>query len=228
VYKWQVFLGGVASAAILVAGAAAPALAQTSPLTTVAQTVTGSQVTGEACNLAGLPMAAEVNSAVAGVTGESCPASQQTNSQETNSQKTNSAKKNLQETAEQTSNTASSSTMTSVLPGLSTVTGEIPGLSSMSSSLPDLTSLTGQSSPGSSLTPNTSNAATTPLVGADVSGTSNSQNSLGSDQSSQGSSVIPGALNGITGTLPVSSLTGGLPNLGHVTGALSGVTGPQG
>jgi hypothetical protein len=224
VYKWQVFLGGVASATILVAGAAAPALAQTSPLTTVAQTVTGSQVTGQACNLAGLPMAAQVNSAVAGVTGESCPASQQTNSQETNSQK-NLAKKNLQETAEQTSNTASSSTMTSVLPGLSTVTGEIPGLSSMSSSLPDLTSLPGQSSQGSTLTPVTSNAATTPLVGADVSGTSNSQNSLGSDQ---GSSVIPGALNGITGALPVSSLTGGLPNLSSVTGALSSVTGSQG
>ena len=45
-YKWQVFLGGVASATILVAGVVPPALAQTSPLTTVAQTVTGSQVTG--------------------------------------------------------------------------------------------------------------------------------------------------------------------------------------
>jgi hypothetical protein len=30
-----------------------------------------------------------------------------------------------------------------------------------------------------------------------------------------------------TGTLPVSSLTGGLPDLSNVTGALSGVTGPQ-
>lgn len=216
-YKWQVFLGGVASATILVVGAAAPALAQTSPLTTVAQTVTGSQVTGEACNLAGLPMAAQVNSAVAGVTGESCPASQETNSQETNSQ----------DTTEHTSNSASSSTMTSALPGLSTVTGEIPGLSSMSSSLPDLTPLTGQSSQNSTLTPDSSTAATTPLKGSNASGTSNGQNSLGSDQSSQGSSVLPGALNGIAGTLPVSSLTGGLPNLGSVTGALSSVTGPQ-
>jgi hypothetical protein len=216
VYKWQVFLGGVASATILVAGAATPALAQTAPLTNVAQAVTGSQVTGEACNLAGLPMAAQVNSAVAGVTGESCPAAQQTTQQTT------------QQTAQQTSDSASSSTMTSALPGLSTVTGEIPGLSSMSSSLPELSSLTGQSSQDSTLTPNSSTARTTPLEGADTSGMSDSQNSLGSDQSSQGSSVLPGALNGVTGTLPVSSLTGGLPDLSTVSGALSSVTGPQG
>ena len=47
-YKWQVFLGGIASATFVLAGAAAPALAQTvasSPLTSVTQAVTGSQVT---------------------------------------------------------------------------------------------------------------------------------------------------------------------------------------
>ena len=39
--------------------------------------------------------------------------------------------------------------------------------------------------------------------------------------------MVQNTLNGVTGTPPVSSLTGGLPNLGNVTGALSGATGPQ-
>lgn len=74
-YKWQVFLGGVASATFVLAGAAAPALAQTvasSPLTTVTQGVTGSQVSAHVCDMAGSPLSGEVNSALAGLTGQSC------------------------------------------------------------------------------------------------------------------------------------------------------------
>src|ERR1700685_1712470 len=62
VYKWQVFLGGVASATFVLAGAAAPALAQSvasSPLTSVIQSVTGAQVTGDVCTMAGLPLTGE-------------------------------------------------------------------------------------------------------------------------------------------------------------------------
>ena len=51
--------------------------------------------------------------------------------------------------------------------------------------------------------------------------------SLNSNEPSSGSALVQNTLNGVAGTLPVSSLTGGLPNLGSVTGVLSGVTGPQ-
>jgi hypothetical protein len=215
VYKWQVFLGGIASATILLAGAAAPALAQTvdgSPLTTLTQTMTGSQVSGNACNLAGLPMAGQVNSAVAGVTGQSCAAADdpwQASSDSTDS----------------STDSTGPSTMTSALPGLSTVTGEIPGLSSMSSTLPELNPASSQDSSSAS---DSTIPVTTPLSGANQPGLGSSQNSLGSDQSGTGSSVLPGSLNGVTSAVPAGSLTNGLPNLGTVTAPLSGITGqPQ-
>jgi hypothetical protein len=144
VYKWQVFLGGIASATFVLASTAAPALAQT----------------------------------------------------------------------------VASSPLTTALPGLSAVTGEIPGLSSISSPLADLNSATSQAparSPASSLA---SAPNRTPLSNATVP-------SLSSNEPRSGSTAAQNTLNGVTGTLPVSSLTGGLPNLGHVTGALSGATGPQ-
>jgi len=78
VYKWQVFLGGIASATFVLAGAAAPALAPTvasSPLTGVTQAVTGSQLTANVCDMAGSPLSGEVNSAMAGLTGQSCSGS---------------------------------------------------------------------------------------------------------------------------------------------------------
>jgi hypothetical protein len=215
VYKWQVFLGGIASATILLAGAAAPALAQTvagSPLTEAIQSATGSQVTAEACNLGGIPMAAQVDSAVSGVTGQSCTASTDPSQSSTDS-------------------SASSDPMTSALPGLNAVTGEIPGLSSMSSTLSDLTPAASQ---GSSATPDQTtplaaprSAANTPSFGSSQSSQGTDQSSPSSNQSDAGNSVIPGAVTGLTGTLPVSSLTGGLPNLGTVTGTLSQATGPQ-
>jgi hypothetical protein len=207
VYKWQVFLGGIASATFVLAGAATPALAQTvasSPLTNVIQSATGAQVTGDVCTMAGLPLTGEVNSAVAGVTGQSCTGS-------------NTAQNTT--TPQSSSTPASTTPMTTALPGLSAVTGEIPGLSSMSSALPALNSAASQApaqSPASSfVAPNS-----TPLSNATVP-------SLGSNELSSGGTVVQNAFNGVTGTLPVSSLTGGLPNLGDVTGALSGVTGPQ-
>ena len=217
-YKWQVFLGGIASATILVAGAAAPALAQTtagSPLSTTVQSLTGSQVTAQACNLGGLPMAGQVNSAVAGVTGQSCPASgstQQTSSSTTNAKQTSTNAKQAS-----SSTPADSSTMTGALPGLSAVTSEIPGLSSMSSALPALNTATS----GDTADPTwATDPASSPL--SSVTGSS-----LGSDQPGTATGQVQNTLNGITGTLPVSSLTGGLPNLGSVGSTLSGLTGPQ-
>ena len=90
----------------------------------------------------------------------------------------------------------------------------------MSSTLPDLNSAPSQApalSPGRQPAPAPNTA---PLSDATVP-------SLNSNEPSSGSTVVQNTLNGVTGTLPVSSLTGGLPNLGDVTGALSGVTGPR-
>jgi hypothetical protein len=216
VYKWQVFLGGIASATFVLAGAAGPALAQTaasSPLTSVTQAVTGSQVTANVCDMAGSPLSGEVNSAMAGLTGQSCAGS--SSSTPKNAAQTTS-------TAQTTGTAQSASTpMTTALPGLSAVTGEIPGLSSMSSTLPALNSAASSQAPAlSPATSLTSAPSSTPLSNATVPG-------LTSNEPSTGGSVVQNTLNGVTGTLPVSSLTGGLPNLGSVTGALSGVTGPQ-
>jgi hypothetical protein len=161
VYKWQVFLGGIASATFALAGAAGPALAQTVASSPPAQTLASSPQT-----LASSPL----------------------------------------------------TSLTQALPGLSAVTGEIPGLSSMSSALPDLNSAASQAPAQSRAASIALPSNSTPLSGATVS-------SLGSNKSS---TAAQNTLNGVTGTLPVSSLTGGLPNLGNVTGALSGVTGPQG
>jgi hypothetical protein len=194
VYKWQVFLGGIASATFVLAGAAAPALAQavaSSPLSSVTLAVTGSRVTANVCDMAGSPLSGEVNSALAGLTGRSCTGS------------------------------STSTPKNAALPGLSALTGEIPGLSSISSTLPHLNSAASQAlakSPASSFA---SALNSTPLSDATVPG-------LSSNEPSSGSTVVQNTLNGVTGTLPVSSLTGGLPDLSNVTGALSGVTGLQG
>jgi hypothetical protein len=214
VYKWQVFLGGIASATFVLAGAAAPALAQTvasSPLTGVTQAVTASQVMTNVCDMAGSPLSGEVSSALAGLTGQACAGS-------STSTTANAALPGL---SSMSSTLPGLSSMSSALPGLSAVTGEIPGLSSMGSELPALNSAASQApvqSPAASFAL-PSNAA--PLSGATVP-------SLGSNQPSSSGTAAQNTLNGVTGTLPVSSLTGGLPNLGNVTGALSGVTGPQG
>jgi hypothetical protein len=214
VYKWQVFLGGIASATFVLAGAAGPALAQTaasSPLTSVTQAVTGSQLTANVCDMAGSPLSGEVNSAMAGLTGQSCAGS------------STSTPKNAAQTTSLSNGTAQSASMTpmtTALPGLSAVTGEIPGLSSMSSTLPALNSASSQAPALSPATSLTSAPSSTPLSNATVP-------SLSSNEPSTGGSVVQNTLNGVTGTLPVSSLTGGLPDLGSVTGALSGVAGPQ-
>jgi hypothetical protein len=219
VYKWQAFLGGIASAAIIMGGAAAPAMAQTaagSPLTNLAAGLTGSQVTASACNLGGVPMAGQVNSAVAGATGQSCstPSSSATSASPAQAGST-------------------STPMTSALPGLSTVTGAIPGLSSMSSNLPVLQTAPSQSTANSTAPSNVpadagapNSTANAPSLGsASVPGlSSSSSSSSSSDPSMANQSVIPGSLTGVTGALPVGSLTGGLPGLG----SLSGVTGSQG
>ena len=217
-YKWQVFLGGIASATFVLAGAAGPALAQTaasSPLTSVTQAVTGSQLTANVCDMAGSPLSGEVNSAMAGLTGQSCAGSSTSTPQ--NAAQTTSVSNG---TAQSASTPASTTPMTTALPGLSAVTGEIPGLSSMSRTLPALNSASSQALALSPATGHTSAPSSTPLSNATVPG-------LTSNEPGTGGGVVQNTLNGVTGTLPVSSLTGGLPNLGSVTGALSGVTGPQ-
>jgi hypothetical protein len=222
VYKWQVFLGGIASATFVLAGAAAPALAQTvasSPLTSVTQAVTGSQVTANVCDMAGSPLSGEVNSAMAGLTGQSCSGSN-TSTPQNASQTTSMSNGTAQNASTPASSPASTTPMTTALPGLSAVTGEIPGLSSMSSTLPDLNSATSQAPAQSPASSFVSAPDSAPLSNATVP-------SLSSNEPGSGSTAVQNTLNGVTGTLPVSSLTGGLPDLSNVTGALSGVTGPQ-
>ena len=213
-YKWQVFLGGIASATFVLAGVAAPALAQTvasSPLSSVTQAVTGSQLTANVCDMAGSPLSGEVNSAMAGLTGQSCSGS--STSTPRNATQTTSVSSG---TAQNASTPATTTPMTTALPGLSAVTGEIPGLGSMSSMLPVLNSAASQAPAQSSALSPSSTTNGTPLSNATVP-------SLSSNEPSSGSAVVQNTLNGVTGALPVSSLTG---NLGSVTGALSGVAGP--
>lgn len=204
-YKWQTFLGGIASAGILTMGVAVPALAQAAPATDGS---TSSAVTqtlgGAACQLTGLPMAGEVASASGALTMTgSCNSSSQTPD--------NTLQVNDSSSSTQTPSGANASGLNS-LPGLNTVAGVIPGLDSATGQVPAVGSLTGSSTGNSS---NSSNAAFNPNgapADTPAGGTSNS-------------SVIPGSLSGVTGALPVGSLTGTLPNVGGVTGALSGVTG---
>jgi len=224
VYKWQVFLGGVASATFVLAGAAAPALAQTvasSPLTTVTQGVTGSQVSAHVCDMAGSPLSGEVNAAMAGLTGQSC------NGSSTGTPKNASQAATVSDSTAQNAVTpAGLTSMTSTLPGLNAVTGEIPGLGAMTSALPVLNSSAGQAvgqavGQAPALAPASSGAKSTPLSNATVP-------SLGSKESGSGATMVQNTLDGVTGTLPVSTLTGSLPGLGAVSGALAGVTGPRG
>ncbi len=212
-YKWQTFLGGIASAGILAVGVAAPALAQASPatdgspLTTVAQTLGSSPVSGAACQLAGLPMAGEVSSAAGALTATgSCGSSSRAPG--------NTLQVTTSQHGTQTPGGANPSGISS-LPGLDTVAGVIPGLNSATSQVPVSGSLTSSGSGPSS--PALAPARTTNRVAGGKAGSP--------DQATSNSSLVPGSLSGITGALPVGSLTGGLPKLGSVTGALSGVTG---
>ncbi len=214
-YKWQVFLGGIASATFVLAGAAAPALAQTvasSPLTTVTQGVTGSQVSADVCDMAGSPLSGEVNSAMAGLTGQSCSGSSTGTPKKASQTATVS-----DSTAQNAVTPAGLTSMTSALPGLNAVTGEIPGLGTMTSALPVLNSSARQAP---ALAPASSGAKSTSLSNATVP-------SLGSSKPGSGATMVQNTLNGVTGTLPVNSLTGTLPGLGYVSGTLVGVTGPQ-
>ena len=204
-YKWQTFLGGIASAGILTMGVAVPALAQAAPATDGSTSSTVSQTLGgAACQLTGLPMAGEVASASGALTMTgSCNSSSQTPD--------NTLQVNDSSSSTQTPGGANASGINS-LPGLNTVAGVIPGLDSATGQVPAVGSLTGSSTGNSS---NSSNAAfnqENAPADAPAGSTSNS-------------SVVPGSLSGVTGALPVGSLTGTLPNVGGVTGALSGVTG---
>jgi hypothetical protein len=205
VFKWQTFLGGIASAGILTMGVAVPALAQAAPATDGSTSSTVTQTLGgAACQLTGLPMAGEVASASGALTMTgSCNSSSQAPD--------NTLMVNDSSSSTQTPSGANASGLNS-LPGLNTVAGAIPGLDSATSQVPEVGSLTGSSTGNSS---SSSNAAFNPEgapADAPASGTSNS-------------SVVPGSLSGVTGALPIGSLTGTLPNVGGVTGALSGVTG---
>jgi hypothetical protein len=212
-YKWQTFLGGIASAGILAAGVAAPALAQAapatngSPLTAVSQTLGSSPVSRAACQLTGLPMAGEVFSAAGALTMTgSCGSSSQTPDNTlhvTDSQNSTKTPGGLNPSG------------ISSLPGLDTVAGVAPGLNSATSQVPAVGSLTSSGSGPSS--PALAPAGVTNGVAAGPARTPG--------QGTSGSSLVPGSLSGVTGALPVGSLTGGLPNVGGVTGVLSGVTG---
>jgi hypothetical protein len=205
VYKWQTFLGGIASAGILTMGVAVPALAQAAPATGGSTSSTVSQTLGgAACQLTGLPMAGEVASASGALTMTgSCNSSSQTPD--------NTLRVNDSSSSTQTPSGANASGINS-LPGLNTVAGVIPGLDSATGQVPAVGSLTGSSTSNSS---NSSNAAFNP-AGAPADPPAGSTSNSG---------VVPGSLSGVTGALPVGSLTGTLPNVGGVTGALSGVTG---
>lgn len=204
-YKWQTFLGGIASAGILTMGVAVPALAQAAPATDGSTSSTVSQTLGgAACQLTGLPMAGEVASASGALTMTgSCNSSSQTPD--------NTLQVNDSSSSTQTPSGANASGINS-LPGLNTVAGVIPGLDSATGQVPAVGSLTGSSTSNSS---NSSNAAFN-QEGAPADAPAGSTSN---------SSVLPGSLSGVTGALPVGSLTGTLPNVGGVTGALSGVTG---
>lgn len=203
-YKWQTFLGGIASAGILAVGVAAPALAQAAPATDGSTSATAAQTLGSAaCQLTGLPMAGEVSAAASGLTRTgSCGSSSQ--APDNTLQVTDSKK------STETPSGAAASGISS-LPGLSAVAGVIPGLNSATSQVPASGSVTSSGSRPSSLA--LAPAGTT-------NGTAGSP-----DKGTSNSSLIPGSLSGVTGALPVGSLTGGLPKVGSVTGALSGVTG---
>lgn len=204
-YKWQTFLGGIASAGILTMGVAVPALAQAAPATDGSASSTVSQTLGgAACQLTGLPMAGEVASASGALTMTgSCNSSSQTPD--------NTLQVNDSSSSTQTPSGANASGINS-LPGLNTVAGVIPGLDSATGQVPAVGSLTGSSTSNSS---NSSNAAFN-QEGAPADAPAGSTSN---------SSMVPGSLSGVTGALPVGSLTGTLPNVGGVTGALSGVTG---
>jgi hypothetical protein len=232
VYKWQIILGGFASASILAVGLAAPALAQTTasssglPLSNVAQAagVSGlSGTAGAACDLQGIPLSGEVSSA-AGALGASCSSSGQTSAaqQPASNPFQFSASQNAQPSSQ--SNSPAGGSTASGLPGLNMVAGVIPGLGSATSGLP-LSTVTGGAS-NSTSSASTSNA---PRIGANAIvpssvTTGTSSNPTSNNDATSNSSVVPGALGGLTGALPaVGSLSGGLPGLGTVTGALSGV-----
>jgi hypothetical protein len=208
VYKWQTILGGIASAGILAVGVAVPALAQAAPATDGSTSSAVTQTLGSAaCQLTGLPLAGEVTSASGGLTMTgSCNSSSQTPD--------NTLQVNDSQDSTQTPNGADPSGISS-LPGLNTVAGVIPGLDSATSQVPAVGSLTSGSSDMSS--PDLDPTDVTNGLAADPSD--------GSDPDTSNGSVIPGSLSGVTGALPVGSLTGTLPNVGGVTGALSGVTG---
>ena len=211
-YKWQTFLGGIASAGILAVGVAVPALAQAAPATTGSTSATVAQtLAGAGCQLTGLPMSGEIASASGALsTTGSCGSSSSTPS----STSGNTLVVNDSQNSTQTPSGANASGITS-LPGLNTVAGMIPALSSATSQVPAVGSLTG----GSSSTD--SPAGTTNGI---INGTANGANDpLGSsDQGTSGSSVLPGSLSGVTGALPVDSLTGSLPDVGGVAGSPTG------
>jgi len=166
VYSWRTLLVGVASAGILTAGIAAPALGQSVSRTgsRPASSLTGAaQRTGSAaalCDLPGLPMAGPVDSAVAGMLGAPCGSSGTTGGTSSGPIAAGSpargaarhAANAARGTARDATNAARSAANAArnaargtagMLPGLSSVSGAIPGLSSLSSVVPGLSSVIG-------------------------------------------------------------------------------------
>jgi len=213
VRKSHVFLAGIASATIVLAGAATPALAQTiagSPLSSIAPNLTGTVATSQICNMGALPLSGEVTSAAAAVTGQSCAGSQTVN------QTSNNTSSSTSNGTTQTSHSpVNLSVMGTPLPGLSTVSGAIPGLGSMGN-LP----LAGQVT---SDTQGLTSGLNTPLTNS-----SNSSNHSSTSNNTTGS-TSQNLLSGVTGAVSgTNSSAGQLPGVSTVTGALSGITGGKG
>lgn len=212
-FNWRIVLGGAASAAILTAGAAAPAFAAPRasspvPLNGVTQSLSGAQAGGIFCALPDMPMSVGVTSA-AGAIGESCGSTQATSSSQSilappQASAPQSGRQGLSQDIGQASGQLNGPARTASAPsasGASGASGALSGLNPVSGAIPSLGNVAG-------VVPNGTDPA-----------------SSGSSSVGAVGSLVPG--NGPGGLNPVSSVvTGG--QSGSQSGGQAGgpATGP--
>ena len=210
-FNWRIVLGGAVSAAILTAGAAAPAFAAPRasspvPLNGVTQSLSGAQAGGIFCALPAMPMSVGVTSA-AGAIGESCGSTQATSSSPSvlappQASAPQSGRQGLSQDIGQASGQLNGPARTAGAPSASGASGALSGLNPVSGAIPNLGNVAG-------VVPNGTDPAS--------SGGSSSVGAVGS--------LVPG--NGPGGLNPVSSVvTGG--QSGSQSGSQAGgpATGP--